>query len=174
MNLPVSVKIVGAVAVAGVLWFANQLYVVDPAVQRTNASWQKKWAERDKADLQVRQAFADEQRQKEHIWQESFDQKQREADAKIAQERRNADAARAAASRLQSGVEHAIAGLQQGRSLVAGTAASGKAADNAGFLLAELYRSIDQRAGELAEEADRRGKAGLICEAAYDSIKKAR
>lgn len=174
MNLPVSVKIAGIVGVAGVLWFGNQVYIVGPAVDSANAKWSEKWKERDKADLLVRQQFSDEQRQKERSWQQTFDQKQREADAQIDKERRNAVASRAAADRLQSGIQDAIASLQQGRSLVAGTTTSSKTAASTGVLLAELYRSIDQRAGDLAEEADRRGKAGLTCEAAYDSIKKAR
>lgn len=51
-----------------------------------------------------------------------------------------------------------------------GAAAGGTPTDAALDLLADVLSRADDRAGELAEEADRRRVAGLACERAYDSL----
>ncbi|MCX2192106.1 DUF2514 domain-containing protein [Pantoea agglomerans] len=124
-------------------------------------SWQDKWDQRDKADTAAKLAFTQEQRRIELTRQAEIDTIQREAD----EENRKADAQRVAAERaadrLQSGIQNAIAQLQQRRGDDTGTATSGKAGRNPGDLLAQLYREIDSTAGELAAEADRRGASCL-------------
>ncbi|MGL3999868.1 DUF2514 family protein [Pantoea eucalypti] len=134
-------------------------------------SWQEKWDQRDKADADAKLAFTQEQRRIELTRQAEIDNIQREAD----EENRKADAQRLAAERaadrLQSGIQNAIAQLQQRRGDDTGTATSGKTGRNAGDLLAQLYREIDSTAGELAAEADRRGRVALTCERAYDAIR---
>lgn len=134
-------------------------------------SWQEKWDQRDKADADAKLAFTQEQRRIELSRQAEIDNIQREAD----EENRKADAQRItaerAADRLQSGIQNAIAQLQQRRGSDTGTSTSGKAGRNSGDLLAQLYREIDSTAGELAEEADRRGRIAMTCEKAYNSLK---
>lgn len=133
--------------------------------------WQEKWRQRDKDDTAARLVFTQEQRRIELARQASIDQIQREAD----EETRKANAARIAAQRsadrLQVGIVNAIAKLQQRRGDDTGSATSGKAGASTASLLAELYREIDATAGELAEEADRRGRVAMTCEKAYDSLK---
>ena len=51
----------------------------------------------------------------------------------------------------------------------AGSASGGEAATGPGLVLAELYRSTDGRAEELARALDRAIGAGQLCERAYDS-----
>ena len=134
-------------------------------------SWQEKWDQRDKEDAAAKLAFTQEQRRIELARQADIDNIQREAD----EENRKADAQRVAAERatdrLQSGIQNAITQLQQRRGDDTGTATSGKAGRNAGDLLAQLYREIDSTAGDLAAEADRRGRVALTCERAYDAIR---
>lgn len=134
-------------------------------------SWQEKWDQRDKADTAAKLTFTQEQRRVELSRQAEINNIQREAD----EENRKADAQRAvaerAADRLQSGIQNAIAQLQQRRGSDTGTTSSGKAGRNPGDLLAQLYREIDSTAGELAAEADRRGRVALICERSYDAIR---
>lgn len=134
-------------------------------------SWQEKWDQRDKLDANAKLAFTQEQRRIELTRQAEIDTIQREAD----EENRKADAQRIAAQhaadRLQSGIQNAIAQLQQRRGDDTGIATSGKAGRNPGDLLAQLYREIDSTAGELAEEADRRGRIAMTCEKAYDSLR---
>lgn len=137
----------------------------------SDRSWQEKWDQRDKEDAAAKLAFTQEQRRIELNRQAEIDTIQREAD----EENRKADVQRAAAERaadrLQSGIQNAIAQLQQRRGSDTGTATSGKAGRNPGHLLAQLYREIDSTAGELAAEADRRGRVALTCERSYDAIR---
>jgi len=134
-------------------------------------SWQEKWDQRDKTDADAKLAFTQEQRRIELTRQAEIDTIQREAD----EENGKADAQRIgaehAADRLQSGIQNAITQLQQRRGDDTGTATSGKNGRNAGDLLAQLYREIDSTAGDLAAEADRRGRVALTCERAYDAIR---
>lgn len=139
-----------------------------------DSAWQEKWDRRDKADAAATLAFTQEQRRIELTRQTEIDEIQRKAD----EENRKADVDRAAAelaaNRLQSGVQNAIAQLQQRRGVYTRTATSGKAGRNPGDLLAELYREIDSAAGEYAAEADRRGRVAMTCERAYDAIRNSR
>lgn len=134
-------------------------------------SWQEKWEQRDKADAVAKLAFTQEQRRIELTRQAEINNIQREAD----EENRKADAqlaiAERAADRLQSGIQNAIAQLQQRRGSDTGTTSNGKAGRNSGDLLAQLYREIDSTVGELAAEADRRGRVALTCERSYDAIR---
>ena len=51
------------------------------------------------------------------------------------------------------------------------TAGGGTPAEDPLFLLSDLLSRADERAGELAEFADRAHLAGRACEAAYDSLR---
>lgn len=157
-------------AVAGALLLTHHLgYSSGHAAADT--AWQIKWKQRDKDDADAHLNFMQEQRRIELARQASIDQIQREAD----EENRKANAARAAAQRaadrLQSGIQNAIAKLQQRRGDDTGTTPGGKAGSSTGDLLADLYRELNQTAGELADEADRRGRVAMTCEKAYDAIR---
>lgn len=156
--------------VVGALWLVHHLgYSSGHAA--ADSVWQGKWNQRDKDDAAARLEFTQEQRRIELARQASIDQIQREAD----EENRKANAARVAAQlaagRLQSGIENAIAQLQQRRGSDTGTTSGGKAGASTGNLLADLYRELNQTAGELADEADRRGRVALTCERSYDAIR---
>lgn len=157
-------------AVAGALWLVHHLGY-SSGHTAADTAWQIKWKQRDKDDADARLNFTKEQRRIELARQASIDQIEREAD----EENQKANAARVAAQRaadrLQIGIVSAIAQLQQRRGDDTGTPAGRKAGASTGDLLADLYREIDATAGELAAEADRRGRVAMTCEKAYDAIR---
>ncbi|EFM18621.1 DUF2514 family protein [Pantoea sp. aB] len=156
--------------VAGGLWLVHHIgYSSGRAV--ANQTWQGKWDRRDKTDAESRLAFTQQQRRDELARQAAIDKLQREADEENRKANADRIAAERAADRLQSGIQSAIAQLQQRRGSDTGTATSGKAGRTPGDLLTQLYREIDSTAGELAAEADRRGRVALTCERAYDAIR---
>lgn len=77
----------------------------------------------------------------------------------------DAFAARAAAGSLQQRVDQLVAAARH-----PAAAAGGPAAGDALDLLADVLRRADQRAGELAEYADRARIAGQQCERDYDAL----
>ncbi|MDR8077854.1 DUF2514 domain-containing protein [Burkholderia cenocepacia] len=77
----------------------------------------------------------------------------------------DAFAARAAAGSLQQRVDQLVAAARH-PAAAAGSPAAGDALD----LLADVLGRADQRAGELAEYADRARIAGQQCERDYDSL----
>lgn len=156
-----------ALLLIGGLWAANQYLVVSPAVNAETARWQQRWDKRDKADAAAALAQEKINREKEQALQAAADAEQQKADAARADADRRIAASRAVSQQLQNGVEQA---LQQLGSYT--TASAGRpTTTSAGLLLTELYRSIDERAGDLAAEADRRREAGLTCQRLYDNAR---
>lgn len=170
LNMPTIVaKAATVMLIAGALAVANQHFIVKPATDRVNAAWQQKWDDRDKADAEATLKQEKENRDKEQVLQASADEEQRKADAARGDLARRLAASRAESERLQSGVQAAIDSLAAGTA--AGTAIGRQTGNSAGVLLAELYRSINQRAVDLAAEADRARAAGLTCERLWDSAR---
>lgn len=163
-------KIAAVAAVIGSLWWANQHYVVKPAVDRANASWQQRWDARDKADAQAALTQEKANREKEQNLQAAADAEQRKADADRAVLARRLADQRAVADRLQQGIQAAIDALNNGATVTGATSGSATR-PGAGVLLAELYRSVNQRAAYLAGEADRARAAGLTCERLYNNAR---
>jgi hypothetical protein len=93
----------------------------------------------------------------------------------------DADSKTRAADRARAGADAAASSLRQRVSQLAarchrpagsaGTATVSPPAADAGPLLAELSRRIDETAGELAAIADARGIAGAACERAFDALR---
>ena len=81
----------------------------------------------------------------------------------------NADAvaSRAAAA----GLRQQLADFRQRARCNPTAAGGGTPAEDPLFLLSDLLSRVDERAGELAEFADRAHIAGRTCEAAYDSLR---
>ncbi|MGX9249644.1 DUF2514 family protein [Pantoea ananatis] len=159
--------------VAGGLWLVHHLgYSSGQA--NANQAWQDKWDKRDKADAESRLVFSQEQRRTELARQAAIDKLQREADEENRKANADRIAAQRSADRLQLGIVEAITQLQQRRGGDTGTASSGKVRPVSADLLANLYQEIDATAGELAEEADRRGRIAMTCERAYDAVRNSR
>lgn len=166
----VLLKAVAAVAVIGGLWWANHHFIVNPAVNAETARWQQRWDQRDKADAAAALRKEKENREKELALQAAADAAQRAADAERSALARQLADQRASSERLQLGIKAAIDALSTG-SAVTGIASGGATRPAAGLLLAELYRSVNERAGDLAAEADRARAAGLRCENIYNAAR---
>lgn len=165
------VKIAACVAAVAALWLLNEHFIVDPAVDRANAAWQQRWDARDKADAAAAMEQEKANREKELSLQAAADKEQRKADVARSDLARRLAASRVSAERLQQGVSAAISALNGGA--VSGATPGGATGTSAGLLLSELYRSINQRAVDLAGEADRARSAGLTCERLYNNARTA-
>lgn len=166
----IAVKSIAVVAVIGGLWWANQHYVVNPAVDRANSAWQQKWDKRNADDAAMALTQEKANREKELSLQAAADEEQRKADVARDDLARKLAASRAASERLQQGIQAAISALDKG-STVTGAAVSGPARADTGALLSELFRSVDEAAGYYAGEADRAREAGLTCERLYNNAR---
>lgn len=173
--LPAWAKWLGlAFGLALIVWLAcwlNTHYFINPAVNAETARWQSRWDQRNTADVKAKANFDNEQRRIEQESQENANQIQKNAQQQI----NRADALRVVADRdskrLQQGIADAITKLQQQRGEDPGTGTGSKAGGSSSNMLAQLYREIDDTAGNLAAEADRRGQAGRTCEIQYDFVR---
>lgn len=170
--IPMWARAAGVAALLLALWFANQYFIVSPAVAKNEKTWSDKWAGRDRADAKAKQDYDNEQRAKEQSAQLVVDRIQRDSQAEIAAANRRAAGARAESGRLQQGVSAAISQLQQQRGEDTSTPGSRSAGASAGVLLSQLFGEIDIAAGNYAAEADRARAAGLTCERAYNEVRK--
>lgn len=148
-----------AVLAAVVWWYDSQLDAARAeGVTAGRAEVQAKW---DAAAARQREVDNKEEARRRAELKEITDA----AQAQAALDRAAADRAAAAGDRLQRAYAAAIA--RCGNPGAAGRGAPGAAA---GDLLADVQRRIDETAGELAAEADRRGAAGRACERSYDAL----
>ena len=85
----------------------------------------------------------------------------------------DADRARAASRGLHDRADKLARRLADSeRACGAGTPGRSEAETSGAVLLADLFRRADDRAGQLAKDADEARARGLACEAAYNSISK--
>ncbi|WP_347911395.1 DUF2514 family protein [Pseudomonas grandcourensis] len=139
----------------------------------TAGKWQSEWNARDTRDAEARALNEAAERTKEHAYQQSINKAVQDGQRNIDQAMADAAAARASAG----GVQLAAANLA--RRLAASeasgnscAAAASKAAARAAAVLADVFKSADQRAGDLAAIADQARVRGLICEQVYDGLGK--
>jgi Fe-S cluster assembly scaffold protein SufB len=133
----------------------------------THNHWSAKWAERDAADaLQLAQAQAIA-RQTEKQWrdkQEAINNEYQKLRTEKATADRKLDDA---GERLRIAVQSRTSRTTEYASPVAERAAA--ATDR--LLLAELFRSADERAGALAKLVGESRLAGLQCQAEYNALR---
>lgn len=151
--------------------FSHQRYTA--GYSDASAAWALKWKQRDVDDataLAERQAEAREEEQRR---QGEVDEIRKQASQQLAGVQADADRARAASRGLHDRADK-LARQLAARERTCDTGASGRSeAETSGaVLLADLFRRADERAGELAREADEARARGLACEAAYNSISK--
>lgn len=96
---------------------------------------------------------------------------QRAHDEELARAAADAGRARDAAGRLRQRVDELVAATC-GAAGDPATARNGQAACNPARVLADLQRRADERAGILAEYADRARIAGQQCERSYDALRR--
>lgn len=159
---------------AAVLMAMGVLYgAYHHGVSVTNDDWQVKWSDRDKADAMARGKNEAAARAKEQDWQLKLDKVTENGQHAIDQATGDAAAARASADSLRGAADSLAARLatsQAGGNSC--TAASRAATARDAALLADVLKRADQRAGDLAAIADQARTRGLICEQAYDALRK--
>ena len=133
----------------------------------THNHWSSKWAERDAADaLQLAQVQA-AARQTEQKWrdkQEAINNEyQKLRTEKAAADRKLDDVG----ERLRAALQSRTSRASEYTSPIAISAAA--ATDR--LLLAQLFRSADERAGALAKTADEYRITGLQCQAEYNALR---
>ncbi|MCF5057519.1 DUF2514 family protein [Pseudomonas proteolytica] len=136
----------------------------------TDAEWQAKWSARDVLDADAKALNESTERAKEQARQQTINKviqdgqkviDQAYADAAASRDYRSLrDAADATAGR--------VAASQAGGHSC--TAAASQAATRAVMVFADVLKRADQRAGDLAADADQSRGRGVTCERAYDGL----
>lgn len=136
-----------------------------------NLVWSKRWSERNATDSEMKAAREASEREEEQRRQRENNRIRDEGEKQLAQANAAAANAQPIADGLQLAIERTkqqLARSETGR--ISAVASERQARADTAVLLAELYRKSDERAGKLAEYADRARIKGLMCEKAYDSI----
>lgn len=167
MNTKLSLTGLLIVLLSGTAFFTGSWW----GARQMNTHWMLKWQQRDASDavaLAQRQAAV---RTEEQRRQGEIDEIRKQASQQFAGIQRDADRARAAYHRLHNKADNLARQLAaRERACRAGTSGTGQTETGSAVLLADLFRRADERAGELAREADEARVRGLACEAAYDAI----
>ncbi|MGV8864860.1 MAG: DUF2514 family protein [Pseudomonas sp.] len=136
-----------------------------------DAEWQSQWNARDNRDAQAKAENEATARTREQAYQQSINKAVQDGQRTIDQATADASAARASADGLR-GVADAFA-ARLAASQAGGhscTAAASQAATRAVMVLADVFKRADQRAGDLAADADQSRGRGVTCETAYISL----
>ncbi|EMM0440384.1 DUF2514 family protein [Citrobacter freundii] len=134
--------------------------------------WREKWAQRDARDATALAQRQAEARTEEQRRQGEIDAIRKQTSQQLAGVQAAADRASAVSRGLHAKADELARRLaDRERACGAGTPGRSEAKASGAALLADLFKRADERAGELAREADEARARGLACEAAYDAVK---
>ncbi|AYN94415.1 DUF2514 domain-containing protein [Pseudomonas sp. LTJR-52] len=139
-------------------------------VNVTNAKWEKQQSDAQAAQATLRAQEERTAREKEQRNQDDIETVRAETEKIKAQQQADARSADATRKRLLEQTDRLAASLRS-CSTNTGIASGSQTRANTADLLAELLRRADERAGELAQIADRARSSGSACERSYDSIR---
>lgn len=134
--------------------------------------WQTRWADRDAGDKQAWALAEVAEREKEQARQNSINKAVQDGQQKIDQATADAASARSAAGGLQRTVDDLSGRLAAQSGGHSCTAVASQAASRAALVLADVLKRADERAGDLAADADQSRGRGVTCERAYDGLGK--
>ncbi|EPD5962874.1 TPA: DUF2514 family protein [Enterobacter roggenkampii] len=157
-------------AAAAVWGFSHWRYIAGygDADQR----WREEWAQRDARDATALAQRQAEARAEEQRRQGEIDAIRKQTSQQLAGVQAAADRASAVSRGLHAKADELARKLaDRERACGAGTSGRSEAKASGAALLADLFKRADERAGELAREADEARARGLACEAAYDAVK---
>lgn len=136
-----------------------------------DAKWEKKWSNRDAADLTAKELNESTERAKEQARQQAINKVVENGQVFIDTATAAVAAANSESSRVRSAADDLANRLSaseaSGNSC---TSAASQAAANAARVLADVLKRADERAGILAAQADQSRARGLTCEAAYQGL----
>lgn len=157
-----------AIAVALVLGCLFGAY--QHGVNVTNAKWEKQQSDAQAAQATLRAQEERTAREKEQRNQDDIEAVRAETEKIKAQQQADARSADATRKRLLEQTDRLAASLRS-CSTNSGTANGSQTRASTADLLADVLRRADERAGELAQIADRARASGSACERSYDSIR---
>lgn len=136
----------------------------------TNEEWQAKWNARDTWDAAAKALNESTERAKEQARQQTINKVIQDGQKVIDQAFADATASRDDRSLRDAADETAgrVAASQAGGHSC--TAAASQAATRAVMVFADVLKRADQRAGDLAADADQSRGRGVTCERAYDGL----
>lgn len=137
-----------------------------------DAEWQAKWSDRDARDAEAKTLNESTERAKEQARQQTINKVIQDGQKIIDQAFADAAASRDDRSLRDAADETAgrVAASQAGGHSC--TAAASQAATRAVMVFADVLKHADQRAGDLAADADQSRGRGVTCERAYDGLGK--
>lgn len=135
-----------------------------------DAEWQAKWSARDTWDAAAKAINESTERAKEQARQQTINKVIQDGQKIIDQAFADAAASRDDRSLRDAADETAgrVAASQAGGHSC--TAAASQAATRAVMVFADVLKRADQRAGDLAADADQSRGRGVTCERAYDGL----
>lgn len=148
------------------------LLAYEHGVSVTETKCSVEWSKRDTKD-QLALAIAEAaEREKEETRQRSINKTVQDGQKIIDQVAADAAADRASSNGLRRDIDKLTEQLSTSQARINTCAANAsEAATRAALVLADVLKSVDQRAGELAKTADQARARGLTCEKAYTQLK---
>lgn len=134
-----------------------------------DAEWQGRWAARDAGDKQAWALAEVAERKKEQAHQQAINKVIQDGQTFIDQASADADAARADLS-LRDEADRAANRITSSAGSHSCTAAASAAASRVALVLADVLKRADERAGDLATDADQSRGRGATCEQAYTAL----
>jgi len=158
--------------IAALLIVAGTLFgVYHHGVKVTDAKWQAEWNDRDYRDAQAKAVNEAAERTKEQDYQQSINKAVQDGQRIIDQAAADAAAARSSTDSLRGAADSLVNRLAASEaSGYSRTAAASQAAFRAAMVFADVLKRIDQRAGDLATDADQSRSRGVTCEVAFTSL----
>jgi hypothetical protein len=165
-------KVIVCLMLAAVVWgFSHWRY--SAGYGDANQHWREEWAQRDARDATALAKRQAEARAEEQRRQGEIDAIRKQASQQLAGVQADADRARAASRGLHDRADKLARQLaDREHACGAGASARSEAETSDAVLLADLFRRADDRAGQLARDADEARVRGLACEAAYRGLVK--
>jgi Protein of unknown function (DUF2514). len=157
--------------VAGGIWGYGQ-YKHDQGYGRADNAWQSAWDRRDAADERAARMESEKRRTQENQYQQEKEKIARDSENLLNAANHSAADARAVSDRLHAEIGKLEIRLNAKRETdkLSGSVREQSARINTGMVCSELFRRIDERAGKLAEYADRARIRGQSCERQYNSV----
>lgn len=164
-------KVIVCLVLAAAVWgFSHWRY--SAGYGDADQHWREKWAQRDARDATALAQRQAEARTEEQRRQGEIDAIRKQTSQQLAGVQAAADRASAVSRGLHAKADELARRLaDRERACGAGTPGRSEAKASGAALLADLFKRADERAGELAREADEARARGLACEAAYDAVK---
>ena len=156
-------------ATAMLLLLASYWGAYDHGRTTKDSEWQSRWAARDAGDKQAWALAEAEERSKEQAHQQQMNKAILDGQKIIDRAVADAAAARADLS-LRDEADRSASRITSPAGGHSCTAAASAAASRVALVLADVLKRADERAGDLAADADQSRGRGATCEQAYTAL----